>query len=87
MNKPKKIPIQVTQEEHAYITAQAEKCGMALSAYVKHRALDKTDTVLLQKEASSVMCDLYRLSDLTENMAMRTNLKKDGDRLCRCLRW
>ena len=87
MSKTKKILIQVIQEEHAYIAAQAEKCGMALSAYVKHRALDKADTVLLQKEASSVMCDLYRLSDLTEDMNMRTNLRKNGDRLCRCLKW
>lgn len=87
MSKIKKIPIQVTEEEHTYITEQADKCGMALSAYVKHRALDRTDTVLLQKEASSIMCDLYRLSDLTEDMNMRTNLKKNGDRLCQCLRW
>lgn len=83
----KKIPIQVTEEEHAYISEQADKCAMAVSAYVKHRALDKTDTVLLQKEASSIMCELYRLSDLTEDRNMRTNLKKNGDRLCRCLRW
>lgn len=87
MSKPKKIPIQVTEEEHAYLAEQAKKCGMALSAYVKHRALDRTDTVLLQKEASSIMCDLYRLSDLTEDMNMRTNLRKNGDRLCQCLRW
>lgn len=87
MVKTKKIPIQVTEEEHAYITAQADKCGMALSAYVKHRALDRTDTVRLQKEASSIMCDLYRLSDLTEDMNMRKRLRKDGDRLWQCLRW
>lgn len=87
MSKIKKISIQVTEEEHEYISSQAKQCGMALSAYVKHRALDRTDTVWLQKEASFIMCDLYRLSDLTEDMNMRKNLRKNGERLCQCLRW
>lgn len=87
MNKMKKVTCQIEEEQYRYIESIAKQCGMTVSAYLRRKLLDQTDSVRLQKEASYVMADLYYLSEQSENLYLRKKLRENGDRLCQCLKW
>ena len=83
----KKISFYLSDDEYQYLLSQSESCNCSINAYIKRKALDRTDTSKLQKEAALLMTDLYRWSQMTEDLKIRALLNDGGDRLCRCLRW
>lgn len=86
MNSTKKITISLTEDIYQHTKTEAELCDMSMSAYVKRKLTDKSDTIRLQKEAAAVMAKLYDLAVKTEDLYVREQLRKYGDELCRCLK-
>lgn len=87
MNKTRKITFSLSEDDYQYIKEQSQLCNMSINAYVKRKALDRTDTIYFQKEASEIMARLYDLSVKTEDLYARDQMRKYGDRLCRCIKW
>ena len=87
MSKTKKIIINLSEDDYEYIKTQAELCDMSINAYARRKITDRADTIRVQKEASTVMANLYHLADKTEDLYVRDHLRKWGDELCRCLKW
>lgn len=86
MNKKTRISYYITDDELYRLQQKATECGLNLNTYAKQCALNETDTLKLQKNAAFVMAELYRVTQLTTDMALREYLKACGDCLCQSLR-
>lgn len=83
----KKVSFYLSDDEYEYLLSKSENCNCTVNNYIKRKALDRTDSIKLQNEAAMLMTDLYRWSQMTEDLQIRSLLVKGGDRLCQCLKW
>lgn len=86
MSKDKRIVFYLSNDEYHQLRCKAEECGLTVNAYAKQKVLDDTDNVKLKRNASRAMAELYRWSELTEDLAAREYLRKGGDLLWQCLK-
>lgn len=83
----KKVSFYLTNEEYEKLLSKANECNCTVNTYIKRKVLDQTDSIRLQNEAALLMTDLYRWSQMTEDLKIRALLTEGGDRICRCLKW
>ena len=83
----KKVSFYLTDEEYENLLSKANECNCTVNTYIKRKALDQTESIRLQNEAALLMTDLYRWSQMIEDLKIRALINDGGDRLCRCLRW
>lgn len=83
----KSIKIEVTDNEHQYISGQANELKISIRKFVKMKALDhNSSTDMRCRKIMQLMPEFYNLVQQVEDMHTHQSLMEIGGAICRCLK-
>lgn len=81
------ITITLSDKEHQYITAQANKCGVSKASFIREAVLSgQVVNSLSEAQFRSMMAKLYTIAEQVEDASIRTQLKKGADAIWQYLK-
>lgn len=83
----KSIKIEVTNEEHQYISQLASEMSVSIRRYVTMKTLDDASGSDMRcRKIMQLMPEFYGLAEQVEDMHTRHELIAIGGAICRCLK-